>query len=391
MRLSKDLQFLIACCQADLSQDDIEFIRTFIDEEHSTLDSIIPLAIQHGILPLVYYSIKTHTEDMDIAPFLSELKQNYQAIAQRNILMSAELIRITQLLEKNNVEVLAFKGPTLAQMAYGDITLRQYSDLDILVEDKTAYEAASVLIDQGYINLNPLQMLKNDVCLDVAKDFHLLTPNGTIHIEMHWNLFEKKHKTDLSSLGDQVFTQHIKINNKPLKTLSNELLLVYLCIHGSKHAWERIEWICDVDRLVRSQDIDWKQVIVISHQLKSQRAFFLGVKLSNMLLHTPTSDSLSLPNDHKQVIDLLDMTFERLVNPKRYASNLFATLNYQSQLLDTKNDQYGLYFNTLFNISRGDCENLALPKSLKFLYILLKPFRIVYKYIYQINSSKNIS
>ena len=383
MILSKDLQFLIACCKADPSQDDIDFIRTFIDQEHSALDSIIPLAIQHGVLPLVYYSIKTHTEDMDIAPFLSKLKQNYQAIAQRNILMSAELIRITQLLEKSGIEVLAFKGPTLAQMAYGDITLRQFADLDILIDEKDVYSAASALMDQKYTNLNPLKMLKSEVCLDVAKDFHLLNPNSTIHIEMHWNLFEKKHKTDLSNLGGQVATQNIDINNTTMKTLSNEILLVYLCIHGSKHTWERIEWICDVDRLIRSQEIDWEQVLTIAEQLKSQRAFFLGVKLANMLLHTPIPNNVSFLLDQKQITYLLDATLDRLTNKEGRETSMFDTLNYQSQLFDTKSARYALYFNTIFNISRGDCENLALPLKLKFLYFFLKPFRIMHKHIFQ--------
>jgi hypothetical protein len=50
------------------------------------------------------------------------LKIAYTQIAQRNMMMSAELLKIMQLLEKNQIESLAFKGPSLAQMAYGDIT-----------------------------------------------------------------------------------------------------------------------------------------------------------------------------------------------------------------------------------------------------------------------------
>ena len=49
------------------------------------------------------------------------------------MLMSAELIRIMKLLEKNDIKALAFKGPVLSQMVYGDITLRQYVDLDVLI------------------------------------------------------------------------------------------------------------------------------------------------------------------------------------------------------------------------------------------------------------------
>ena len=139
--LSIDLQFLIACCQTELSNDDMVFI-----ENHAvTLDQqkLTSLAIQHGILPLVYKTIKELSQEKaSIVPieFLTELKAQYMGISQRNMLMSAELIRIMKLLEENGIEALAFKGPTLSQMAYGDITLRQYVDLDILVDEKYPFQ-----------------------------------------------------------------------------------------------------------------------------------------------------------------------------------------------------------------------------------------------------------
>ena len=50
------------------------------------------------------------------------------------MLLTSELIKIMKLLEENDIKAIAFKGPTLAQLAYGDVTLRQYVDLDLLVE-----------------------------------------------------------------------------------------------------------------------------------------------------------------------------------------------------------------------------------------------------------------
>lgn len=49
---------------------------------------------------------------------LQELKQQYMAIVQCNMLITAELFRIMKLLQEKGIEALA-------QMAYEDITLRQ--------------------------------------------------------------------------------------------------------------------------------------------------------------------------------------------------------------------------------------------------------------------------
>jgi hypothetical protein len=66
-------------------------------------------------------------------------------IAKTNMLMTAELIAVMKLLKDNEIEAIAFKGPTLSQMAYGDITLRQFSDLDILIDQKDIYKASKIL------------------------------------------------------------------------------------------------------------------------------------------------------------------------------------------------------------------------------------------------------
>ena len=56
-----------------------------------------------------------------------------------------------KLFEKYDIQALAFKGPTLAQNAYGDITLRQFGDLDILIRKKDRSRMVSILLNEQYI------------------------------------------------------------------------------------------------------------------------------------------------------------------------------------------------------------------------------------------------
>lgn len=84
-------------------------------------------------MPLVYKRLKNYQE---LVPkiVLSGLKLNYMNIVKHNMLLTSELIKIMKLLEENDIEAVSFKGPILAQLAYPDITLRQYADLDILIK-----------------------------------------------------------------------------------------------------------------------------------------------------------------------------------------------------------------------------------------------------------------
>ena len=408
--LNDELKFFIACCQTNPSKDDINFIHTYLNSKRLTLNTLIPLANQHGILPLVYKTIKNlshlelnsdtpvvktkegcgddprssrSTQHLTLNTLLSELKAHYMSIVQRNMLMTSELIKLMHLLRENNIEALAFKGPALSQMAYGDITLRQYVDLDVLVDEDYAFKAAELMAENGHKTILPLTILSNKTCLHAAKDFSLMSEAGGVHTELHWRLFERKYNISLLSCAVDKKCQTVKINNHEIKTLQNELLLVYLCLHGAKHAFERIEWICDIDRLIRSSDVNWEEAITIAEQSRSKRSFYLGLSLAHHLLHTrlPVENIKHIDTD--DVKTLHTMTLKQMSEKKNERSDFAKnrdTFFYQSKLFDQKSDIIRFYLSTFFKISTTDCQTFILPEKLKFLYIFLRPLRLVWNY-----------
>ena len=67
--------------------------------------------------------------------------------------------------------------------------------------------------------------------------------------------------------------------------LSPETLLLVLSIHGSKHCWAQLKWICDVAELIRSQpSMEWDEVLANARSLRCQRMVFLGLLLAETLL-----------------------------------------------------------------------------------------------------------
>lgn len=400
--LNDELKFLITCCQTDPYEDDIEFINSYLlnvsdyNKEVTTYISyIIALASAHGILPLVYKTLKKLLQDSSSlnpqhitlnTTLINELSLHYQSIAKRNMLMTSELIKIMHLLKENHIEALALKGPTLSQMAYGDITLRQYSDLDILVNEREILKAGSVLDEHGYDPSFTIKILKNETCLSSTNDLSFYNPSNGLLIELHWRLFREKIGQHLSFNQISENKQILKINGKSLSTLSSEMLLAYLCLHGSKHAWERIEWICDIDRLVRSEiNLDWDKIIKIVKEMDSHTTLQLGLLLSHTLLHTPLPESIITSIQTERIKTLASKTYELLNGPlaenEGYAKYSVIHM-YQMDLLDTKLKKLNHLFTTYLGISKNDCQVFPLPPSLKFLYIFIKPFRVAYKYLH---------
>ena len=57
--------------------------------------------------------------------------------------------------------------------------------------------------------------------------------------------------------------------------------LLVLCMHGSKHAWSRWMWVCDVARLIESQPgLDWVAARREARRVGLWRCLALGVLLA---------------------------------------------------------------------------------------------------------------
>jgi hypothetical protein len=69
--------------------------------------------------------------------------------------------------------------------------------------------------------------------------------------------------------------------------------LVFICIHGAKHLWERLIWIADVAALVtRQSGIDWQAATEIARDVGAERMLYTGLRLASDLLHARLPDGV---------------------------------------------------------------------------------------------------
>ena len=65
---------------------------------------VIEQGQRHGILPLVYWSLKTHCPDQVPDPIMKELGDFFQANARKNLFAIGELRRILNLFEERKIK-----------------------------------------------------------------------------------------------------------------------------------------------------------------------------------------------------------------------------------------------------------------------------------------------
>ena len=115
-----------------------------------------------------------------------ELTQFFRAHAIDTLYLTAELLRILRLLDAQGIRAVPLKGPALAQSLYGDLALREFCDLDLLVQETDLPKARHLRETQGYHLTFPLDPRDEAAYIRDEQDYQLRHPAKGILIELHW-------------------------------------------------------------------------------------------------------------------------------------------------------------------------------------------------------------
>ena len=217
-------------------------------------------------------------------------------------------------------------------------------------------------------------MLRTQHNLQFSRDNHRLI------VELHWEVAPHLFAStvDAGTLWQNLVT--IDLNGTSVKTLSAEDLLFSLCVHGSRHLWERLGWICDVAELISRHDFDWDALLKRAATADSERMFLLGLYLAEQLLDAP------LPAEVKQRCD----ADERLPSlAENIVEHLFSgTTHVPATSREIFKYNLGVrktlsararYLLHMLRPTDSDLGARSFPAKLGFAYYLTRPFRLLFR------------
>jgi hypothetical protein len=152
-----------------------------------------------------------------------------------------------------------------------------------------------------------------------------------------------------------------------------------LCIHGSKHRWDRLAWILDVAMLARVlDDAQWPELIAAARRHGTLRMLRLGLILAADLcgLDLPTSVPAAVRRD-RVALKLARAVEHRLFDQR---PSRFDGLVFHARMRERARDQLSYLANVAFTPSGADWEALRLPRALFPLYVVTRPIRLAAKY-----------
>ncbi|HEY4710474.1 MAG TPA: nucleotidyltransferase family protein [Candidatus Acidoferrales bacterium] len=372
-------RLLICCARTRTEPETAQAIRE-ITSAALDWDFLLTSAAENSVLPLLARQLSRAAPDIVPPSELERLKNGARANAVRCLVLTAELIKIMELLQSKGIQAIPYKGPVLAVEAYGEVALREFDDLDIILRQSDMAKSNAVMQEIGYeprfgwyfapsTSVIPGEYNYRDQKRRLIVEFH--TEQTLRHFPV---------RPDLDDMARRLVS--VLLSGHEIPTFGPEDMLPLLCIHGSKDFWERISWIADISEFVQSRpQLDWDLVFRRADTLRAGRMLRLGLALASNLLSAPLPPEVSARVQSDTVASGIASEVARRhfarESPERDAG---ARFNYRRKMVAGMLPGWRYSMRLATEPADEDGQMMHLPRPLVPLYTVLRPFRLLRKY-----------
>lgn len=163
----------------------------------------------------------------------------------------SEARKLSALLADKGISCVILKGAPVSAMAFGNPTLRDARDIDILIDIRNLDEAEACLTGAGLSLEKPTfrSPFTRTLFRRYSHEYLFKTPTGIL-VELKTRLHPTESLTPLRTAEALGRRQSVRILDQTLPVLAADDLLMYLCSHGARHCWFRLKWLADIAALV---------------------------------------------------------------------------------------------------------------------------------------------
>ncbi len=375
---NREFDFLCACSGVLLTAERVACVESWRDFEIDWAE-LLRLAEHHGVLPLLARSLTVHAQGLP-AQVKQSLRTSFDANLRRNLWFASELARITDQFEKKALSAIPYKGPLLAESAYGDVALRNFGDLDFLVSPADFERAKQILGELGYHPSKKFRPAVERFWLRTGYERSFDSPAGKYLVELQWALLPRFYAVDLRTDDLLKRSRPASIGGREVRGLSAEDSLLALCVHAAKHLWMRLIWVCDIAETMRTQVVDWGVVWTRARELGVVRIIGVSLWLAQRLLECPLPESALAIIGDDPAVPVLGAEFDaRLARVATYDFESTQYFRFIWRLRERRRDQFRYLWRLLRTPGEGDLAALPLPETLFPLYTLVRAARLMRK------------
>jgi hypothetical protein len=278
---------------------------------------------------------------------------------------------------------------------YGDLSMREAGDLDLLVKKDDIVRAADLLVSMGHHPIFPTATPREAAYLKGLKgarrgrylrwhcEHHLFYEPTNLNVDLHWAMSLREFSVSLDVEGMWNRAKPANIAGTEVLALSNEDLLIVLCLNGAKDCWERLDRVCDVARLLFNcaEKLNWQGIFDHATGAGVARMLRVGLRLASELLGAPLpSLAKCFVEQDAEVEPLANSVMATLFAPEPKTPSRAARSAFDLRLRERWGDR-AHYCLAQFRPGVGDWAAVPLPDSLSFLHYVIRPFRLAMRHL----------
>jgi hypothetical protein len=193
-------------------------------------------AVAHEIFPLLYRNLADLEFPGVPEAARRQLEGLYKANALRAEMLSEELGSLLQDANSESLQILPLKGPGLAQSLYGDIALRAYVDLDVLVPSEQVPKAMRLLERRGFAREGDDPFFSK-ILRRTGIEYFFQRRQGqfTFILELHWGILWPPFLDDGAMAALWRDVREGKFLGSPVALLGPEWEFLVLAAHAARH------------------------------------------------------------------------------------------------------------------------------------------------------------
>ncbi len=372
---------LVLCCATTAATPVRTELAADLAPRVRSWDRVVDIAKRHAVLPLVHRYLKLECPTAVPGEGLAKLRTQWQLIILYNRHLTAELVRLMGLLKAAGVPAVTFKGPVLAAMAYGSIELRQFSDLDILVRQTDLPRVAEILTAERYLSPHTR---REGLATGYFQEYEdaFVGPDGLGAVDVHWNLTPRSFRFAPDEEGLWRRAHEVDLEFGKAMAIAPDDLLLYICVHATKHGWVTLGSICDVAETVRARpEIDLMRILDEATSLGSRRMFLTGICLAHELVGAPIpADLVTIARDDRAARALAGRVAGQLFSGATQGRADFDPWAVPIRSIEGARARMRYIVRRMLAPTMGDYELIPLPAALFPLYWVIRPFRMAVQY-----------
>lgn len=376
------MAIVVQCCRVYFKTATIEELNELIGDAEVDWKYLAVLTKHHRIRPVVFNILLQSKVDASLKSRVREDLLHETFVSNKK---AKETERIVLLLREHGIQAIPYKGECYSKQFFGEIALRESSDMDFAIKSKDICEIIEILKKDGYYPKweEYYLYLGHDAYVKKEKGFDFVKCDGenSYGAEFHWR------KVESFSANNKIENDYRFDELEKIKLVQNEISVFTKSYHFNA-IYTHHNLADGLAYLKTCVDIEKGLLEINKDGLDKEDVFNLDLvtTINNSLFGVDAKDSKKNNSIAKVYTNFILSNAPKKANKGKftfvdYLNRHVAVIRMKRVFHGGVANVFQYYAKSMLRVAQWDAYDyyqIKLSKNLKFLYPIIRPFRKIF-------------